>query len=483
MRLFGRDRPIFRHRMSVAALGILSLSILVSVNTGQGAAAAPRAHGFAGLNALHSNPAGLSRAGAPGVRARGNTPGLVDCEGDVVFCWSPGDPDIAAGPSEVIETINCAVGAFSKSNGALLWNVAVQDLFSRTESNFCADPRVIYIPWINRFAMVYWETGGDSGSPLLFAVSTNSNPSGAISDWHVYAAPSGSYDQPKIEATGTNLIVGGNNSTVTYFVYDLNQVASGVVQPAVQQVQDTVGLTLASVDYSQPPNGVAYFVSAGTSGISLSVISGRPTQGNVAISHQTFATPTFAQTTEPVIPGGSLGGGDMDNRVLAAAYEVQTSNNHPVIEFSGNTECTNQTQVCAYDVKLDLSTTPARVVKNVQLGATGSSFAYGSVTLDARGNGYLAYSRTSPSATPQSNALATNGSGTTLWNVTTQAQTAGTTSCGSSDTPPCSERWGDYFGGAQDPSNRNVVCWWPRSSPAVAGAAGAPPSPGPTPPA
>lgn len=454
-------------RLILAVVSLSALSIVGVTGTAAAQVAPAGAHGFTGLDSLHSNPTGLSAIIGPRVSSRPHVPGLSYCQGDVDFCWSPGDPDIAAGPSEVIETINCSVGAFSKTNGALLWTSAIQDLFARTESNFCADPRVIYIPWIQRFAIAYWETSGGSGTPLLFAISTSANPTGATSDWHLYATPSGSYDQPKIEATGTNLVVGGNNSTVTYYVYDLNQVASGNPQPAVQTLTDTVGLTLASVNYSQPPNGVAYFVTAGTSGTSLSIISGRPTQGNVTLSHQTFSAPAVAQTTEPVIPGGSLGGGDMDNRVLSAAYEVQTSNHHPVLEFSGNDECANQTQVCTYDAKLDLSTTPARVVKNIQLGATGSSYTYGSVTLDATGNAFLAYSRTSPSEAPQSDALATNSGGTTLWNVTTHAEASGTTSCGSSDTPPCSERWGDYFGGSQDPSNSStiwLVAAWQSSS-------------------
>lgn len=247
-------------------------------------------------------------------------------------------------------------------------------------------------------------------------------------------------------------------------MYDLGQVINGAPNPAETTINDTVNLTVATVNNSQPPNGNAYFVSAGGNGINLSIITGTPTQHNVALSHQTFGSPAFAATTEPAVNGGFLGGGDLDNRVLSAAFEQQFSNGHFVIEFSGNTECSNQAQLCAYDVKLDLNTTPATIIKNVQLGATGQSYSYGSVALDGQGNAYLAYSKSDPNNTPDADVLATDTNGTILFNSTTHAHTAGTTACGAGT---CDERWGDYFGGAQDPSNPNVV-WtvaqWQQSS-------------------
>jgi hypothetical protein len=289
-------------------------------------------------------------------------------------------------------------------------------------------------------------------------MSTNSNPDLSAGSWHEYATPGGFDDQPKIEATQFNLIVGANNSTVGehYYVYDLSQIQNGQSNPSMQTVSDSVvAQPDATVNYSQSANG--YFVGVTPSAsITLSVISGRPTSGNVSVSVQTISSQTIAQPSEPAIPGGTLGGGAMDRRVIGAAYEVQTSNNHPVIDFSGNNECSGQSEVCTYDIKLDLTSTPAHIVKNLQLTPpTGASFVYGSVTMDARGNAILAYSRTDTNNTASANVIADNDAGNVLFNTQIQANAAGSTACGQNQTPPCSERWGDYFGAARDPSNTN----------------------------
>jgi hypothetical protein len=143
----------------------------------------------------------------------------------------------------------------------------------------------------------------------------------------------------------------------------------------------------------------------------------------------------------------------LDERVfgpISASYEVQTSNSHPVVDFSGETGCTALIN-CAYDVKLDLSSGSPVVVKNLLIQQTVST-SYPAVGLDAAGNGFIAYSASDANDTPSANALADTDTAV-QWNVQTQASTPGTSACPSGFTPPCAERWGDFLGSAQDPSN------------------------------
>jgi hypothetical protein len=332
-------------------------------------------------------------------------------------------------------------------------------VFGRNGSEGCTDPRVIFIPWIGRFAVVYYEDGGDGGSPMRFAVSVTPNPTASPRDWYEYATPQG-FDQPKIEATKNTLVVSGNELDglgAQVYVYDLFQIETGVPQPSMQGVFGDYLFPQAVVGagYSPPPS--AYLVAlAGFNGVAVQTISGNPLSGNVTISDQHFSTPQIADATEPAIPGGSLGGGRFDNRVLSAVYEVQNSNGHPVIDLSGHTDCNGQG--CLYDIKIDLSTTPPRVVKHLTLTQQAASYTYGSVTLDNYGNAYLAYSLSDPNNTPQANAVTDNDANLVGWNSVIQAQAPGTSACSSAtDTPPCGERWGDYFGAAQDPSNTSNV--------------------------
>ena len=37
---------------------------------------------------------------------------------------------------------------------------------------------------------------------------------------------------------------------------------------------------------------------------------------------------------EPSVPGGNIGGGDLDGRVYDAVYEVESSNSEPIIQYS-----------------------------------------------------------------------------------------------------------------------------------------------------
>src|SRR5262249_18246068 len=44
--------------------------------------------------------------------------GMGPC--DIQFCWAPGEPVIAVGPSHVVQTVNAAATVYDKSTGALL---------------------------------------------------------------------------------------------------------------------------------------------------------------------------------------------------------------------------------------------------------------------------------------------------------------------------------------------------------------------------
>jgi hypothetical protein len=468
--IFARKRHVgwTRSRLALvltASGAVIALAAAPAVaGTGPAAGAAAKAHvvaapraqsaagvGFQGIDAASSNLASAKDHGhgKPG-DGDGDGSGLADCLSG--SCYSPPDPDIAAGPNEVIETVNCAMATFDKT-GTQTSVADLHTVFGVSSSSPCTDPRVIFIPWISRFALVWWEFPNDNG-PLHFAVSTTASPSASGSDWHEYATPtSGFYDQPRLLATQNTLIVAGNVTNVndadeTYFVYNLSQLASGNPQPAMQSVVGTTATDYSVEARENTPSPNAYFVQANTSGILLTTITGDPANGNVALSIQTLSTPTFADGLAPPIPGGLLAG--VQDETLSATYEVQTSNNHPVVDFSGETGC--QTTVnCAYDVKLDMSTGSPVVVKNLLIQQT-SSINFPSVGLDAAGNGFIAYSASDPNDTPSANALADNDSAV-QWNVQTQASTPGTSSCAPGATQPCFERWGDYFGSAQDPTN------------------------------
>jgi len=76
---------------------------------------------------------------------------------------------------------------------------------------------------------------------------------------------------------------------------------------------------------------------------------------------------------------------------------------------------------------------------------------YGAVTLDGAGRPFEVYSRSNATRTPQA-VIVTPGFRTVV-----AKSVLGTTSCHTGVTPPCDERWGDYLGATQDPSNHEEL--------------------------
>ncbi|WP_344671850.1 hypothetical protein [Catenulispora yoronensis] len=385
--------------------------------------------------------------------ARHAYPVLTDCQGGSGYCFTPADPDLAAGPSELIETVNCAIATYSKT-GTQLAVTDLRTLVGIPITAGCFDPRVIYIPWSGRFAISFGDNVS-AGYPMHFAVSTTNNPGLTPAAWHSYATPATAdgFDQPKIQATKNTLIVSGNSDTYEqYYVYQLNPVLNGNASPAMTALTSPYDEALPSVNTTAPTRG--YFVSITGAGAELTEITGQPNLGNVALTNYALGTGGIAQPPQAPIPGGFLD--TIDSRPTSAAYEVETGDGKPVLEFSGNTAC--GADACAYDVKLDLTTPTAPVVlKNTTVGRAGYGYAFGSVTLDAAGNAYLPYSRTDAANTPSAAVAATNAAGTVLFDSVITADAAGSSACGSGDTAPCTERWGDYFGGSQDPTDPTKV--------------------------
>jgi hypothetical protein len=369
-------------------------------------------------------------------------PGMGPCLGG--YCFTPGEPVIAVGPSDVVETVNAAATVYSKTGTPL----AEFDFstFWGASTSYCVDPRALYLATVNRFAISCTDiTTGTS--PMRFAISQTADPTGA---WYLYAAPNTSFlDQDKIEATSDKFIIAGNgSSTETMYVYNLSDVVAGVAKPSVVTLTaKKSNVYQAAVEQTSATTG--YFVSSYPgNGLFLATITGTPAANNVALKETGIASKDFPAPAEPQVPGGSIGGGDLDGRIYDAVYETETSDSKPVIAYSSARECGVRT--CITSAKIDLSGTKPVLTTNALVGEPGWDYSYGAVGLNASGSAFEVYSRSSSSADP---GIAVVGPG---FDVTLQPPAAGTTTCSGSG-PPCDERWGDYLGTAIDPSEPSSV--------------------------
>jgi hypothetical protein len=112
--------------------------------------------------------------------------GDVGFEGITYAGWTPPDPDLAAGPTHVVQVTNGAI-AFFTHGGQLVFQDEIEDSFgfwgSVGATNFVFDPEVLYDQRSGRFFAMANERSSSGGSYFLLAVSDDSNPEGT---WHKY---------------------------------------------------------------------------------------------------------------------------------------------------------------------------------------------------------------------------------------------------------------------------------------------------------
>jgi hypothetical protein len=370
-------------------------------------------------------------------------PGMASCLGGI--CFTPGEPVIAVGPSDVLQTVNAAATVYSKAGA----NRAEFDFstFWGAGTEYCVDPRALYIASVARFVISCTDITTPT-SPMRFAISATSDPAGA---WYTYAAPNNSFlDQDKIEATSDKFIIAGNTgSTEQIYVYNLSEVVAGAAAPAVAALTaKKSNVYQAAVQQTAAASGYMVASFPGQP-VYLATIKGTPAERNVTLTETSIAVKDFPAPKEPVAPLGSIGGGALDGRVYDAVYETETSDSKPVIAYSSAREC--GTRTCITSAKIDLSGAKPVLASYTLAGEPGWEYSYGAAGLDLSGTAYEVYARSSSSANPGVGVL---GPG---YDVTLQAAGAGASICAEGATPPCDIRWGDYTGTAVDPSEPSSV--------------------------
>ncbi len=439
----GRSRGAAGRRLVLLGLAALSVllfaaSVTAAFDISAGHALAPPARTRA--------PRGSQPAAAPLAHRPNLTEFPAQGPCGQIFCWTPGEPVLAVGPSDVLETVNTEATVYTKS-GTKLAEYDFANWWGPKEIS-CGDPRALYIASIERFA--FSCTGFGTG-PMRFAISKTSNPAG---EWLKYEAPNGeSLDQDKIAASSNKFIIAGNGSSEEnsewIYVYNLSELAAGVSKPSVVKVM-TANSNLYVPAVEQTATSDIYLVASFPGEpLWLATITGTPAEGNVAIKETEVPSSDFPAPGEPHVPGGQIGGGALDGRIYDAIYETETSDGKPVIAYSSARECATRT--CISAGKIDLSGSKPALSSYTLIGEPGWDYTYGGVGMNSEGTIFDVYSRSNASNAPGVGVL---GPG---YDVTLQSASKGVTSCEEGEPEPCNERWGDYLGTAIDPSEPSSV--------------------------
>jgi hypothetical protein len=473
----GRVAPSFRTTIAQAAARHLQQSTTRKpflARNAKGLAAAkahPRASGAHVISsALKSAPSSV-RGGSP--RITTTTGGHVfngvsqDFEiGRIGGFFVPPDTMAAAGPFEVVETVNDQVAVFNKSSGALTVTFDLNALgFPHAAGYSATDPRILFDQESGRWFLSVLEFNPiTNASQVWFGVSQTASFSSVMMFYEPDNDPAQICDQPKMGVNTTMVSISCANFSTTAFTGQTTWVVNKAQVEAFQVAQFNIMTTgpnsFFSITPAQSltPTTTAWMAEndSGNLGIacpaaSLALISvtGVPPSAGFA-----FTCQAITATTAPVPavqPGSTVDGSGIctagcietdDARIASATYQGGRL-------WTGMTEtCTPTGDTVLRDCMrlFQVATSGPTIANSTDIAATGSYFSYPAVSMDLNGNLFVSYTASSATINPAA-AVVTLLAGTTTVDTNQVIQPGG-----SAYVPPAgANRWGDYSAVAPDP--------------------------------
>jgi IPT/TIG domain len=404
---------------------------------------------------------------------------------------APPDTDIAAGPTDIVDTVNSTIEVRSRA-GALLASNDLTTFLSVRSGHDSSDPRIVYDSFAQRWFLTITEAAPFSCStapaPVLIAVSTSSNPL-PFSSWIVYELPLVTHGTFLADQPGLGFST--NTVAVSWTDYDCTGHWLGADADILQRTDlelDTVG-PKSDVPFNDPngfapqpvqslgATGTQYLVTndsdcapsvcvnpfievdaftgtpEGSGGVS--VASSTPTMDPTLVDGTYFGTPPAQQNGTPTTINTD------DDRFLNAVWQ------NGKIWTADGTECTpagdSAPRSCLNYVEVTASATGVvnpTITQINNVGVVGSYLFYPAVSVDSAGNVFTTFDESSSSTFPTIMSATIAAGGSTLSAFQTVHTSTGfynpDFACQSiASTNAC--RWGDYSGAAQDPSNPKDV--------------------------
>lgn len=385
---------------------------------------------------------------------------------------TPPDPQIAAGPTQLVEMVNSS-GSIWDKQGNLLQLFDLNKFFLVPTNYSFSDPRVLFDSGSQR----WWASGvafipPTYASVVVLAVSTSSDATGS---WTQYTAADSStltHDQPKIGVSSDKLVVSWNDFLQASFfegqstwVLEKAQMVAGSAQvngaalgpdSSRSSIVPAVQLTSNSDEYLVF-NGTDCATLGGNciGAVGVVRISGTPLQGNVAWNE---SDPGLAGTSSPPAadqPGMTGSIATNDDRFLTAIWE------NGVLWTGGNDAClpANDTATRPCSRLVQVLTAGPSVNQNFDIASTGGGLYYPAFAMDSSGDMYVVYNISS-STSNIGVRITGQAAGAPVQTIAGgQTIRAGDSTYNMN---PCfgtnqTSRWGDYNGAAIDPQNPGDV--------------------------
>ena len=369
--------------------------------------------------------------------------------------WYPADPDIAVGPSHIVEVVNSSVAIFDKLGVNTFTQTFATMFAGLAETGNLFDPKVIYDRYNNRFVLVVIEKQTSPKiSKLLVAVSDDADPNGV---WHRYRFESAVtvateecwLDYPGFGYNQDGYVFSGNLFT---FVGNQWRSASTIVVPSAALLAGSPASAttftdnqIYTIQYSKMQGGVSSQVygigSFNNSTFKMTVVRGittTPTVTTRLIGVGAWVDPpsTAASTNGQTMDGG-------DGRLYSALWNGGKLVTSHAVNVNG------RVGVRWYEIDTNgwpTSGTNPTLAQSGDIAEAGKDFTYGTILRNTAGSIGVVFSHHSTTNTASmmvagrilTDALGTIGTPLTL-----------ATSLGANYT---FGRWGDYLGIDSDPT-------------------------------
>ncbi len=383
---------------------------------------------------------------------------------------NPPDTQLAVGPSHLVEATNSTLSIWTKT-GTLVSATDLNAFFALSAPMVFSDPRILYDAESQRFFLSGLGFNPNTADSTVFiAASTSSDPT---QPWHVHGVRSQTgvvQDQPETGVDYDKVVVSWNN-----FAGAVTPTFTGA-ETWILEKTDVLGIgSVASVQIAQDPNRYRIVPSISLSPSTTEwltynnadcalacTVPGKATIGVIAVTGLPSTMDVHLAETDPAIQGTSPpppprqpGTGAptvdplIDDVFLTSVWDNGT------LWVSGNDACVpnGDSAVRSCMRVISLSTTGAAPTVNVDgdIGSNTLDTYYPAVSLNNLGDLFVGFSFSSSALFPSAGALYVPV-GTTTFSPTVQLA-AGQTSYSFGG----HNRWGDYSGAAQDPTNPSDV--------------------------
>ncbi len=388
----------------------------------------------------------------------------------------PPDTQGAAGPTQLVETINNSVSIFSKT-GALLSQTSLDSFFNTalaaggggTVANFSYDPRIVYDPQSQRF-FVAGDDNPQQHNSFIIAVSNSSDATAGWKAWKVNSDPTITnwMDFPTLGINHDGVYLAGNMFPISG-LGGTNVLTDILVIPKADLLSG-VGVANATLFADQDPNNLGFAVQP--------VVDLNSGEGQPETLLSDYNTPSgFAKislitgsVTAPVLDTspseGDLGDGFLTIPARSGPTNAPQLGDSDLIDvddtrFSAHVieQGTNIWAVQAVDMggragiawyRIDAAS--GNLIENGTIADSSLSFYYPSIAVNGAGDVVIGFSGSSSSTYVGAYAVTGTFNGTTTTLGSPQLVKAGSgpyfLTNGGAD-----NRWGDYSAVVIDPND------------------------------